>query len=57
MQWPAIVDVEPGDHTLAVRAIDADGLVQTGDERDPVPDGATGWHRIDFTAVEPEEDE
>lgn len=59
VQWVANVDVEPGDHTLSVRAIGADGEVQTGEEVDPVPDGATGWHRIDFTATEPdlEEDE
>jgi DMSO/TMAO reductase YedYZ molybdopterin-dependent catalytic subunit len=52
VQWAAILDVEPGDHTLAVRAIRADGEVQTGVEQQPVPDGATGWHRIDFEAKE-----
>lgn len=57
VQWVATVDVEPGDHTLRVRAIDADGQVQTGEEVDPIPDGATGWHRIDFSAAELEESE
>ncbi|KQW49442.1 oxidoreductase [Nocardioides sp. Root1257] len=52
VQWTARIDVEPGDHTLAVRGIDADGLVQTGEEQDVLPDGATGWHTIDFTATE-----
>ena len=52
MQWALTVDVEPGDHTARVRAIGRDGEVQTGVERDVLPDGATGWHTIDFTAAE-----
>jgi DMSO/TMAO reductase YedYZ molybdopterin-dependent catalytic subunit len=52
VQWVATVDVEPGEHTLAVRATDADGQVQTGDEQDTLPDGATGWHTITFNATE-----
>ncbi|MDP3894136.1 molybdopterin-dependent oxidoreductase [Nocardioides sp.] len=51
VQWRAVVDVEPGDHVVRVRATDKDGLVQTGVERDVLPDGATGWHGIDFTAA------
>jgi DMSO/TMAO reductase YedYZ molybdopterin-dependent catalytic subunit len=51
VQWVATVDVEPGDHTLRVRATDAAGLVQTGEVRDVVPNGATGWHTIDLTAT------
>ena len=50
VQWAVTVDVEPGDHQVRVRATDRDGDVQTGVERDVVPDGATGWHTIDFTA-------
>jgi DMSO/TMAO reductase YedYZ molybdopterin-dependent catalytic subunit len=52
VQWAATIDVEPGDHTLAVRAIDADGQVQTGDEQDTLPDGATGWDMTNFKATE-----
>ncbi len=52
VQWAATVDVEPGDHLVRVRATDADGEVQTGVERDVLPDGATGWHTIDLTAEE-----
>jgi DMSO/TMAO reductase YedYZ molybdopterin-dependent catalytic subunit len=52
VQWALTLDVEPGDHTLRVRAIGRDGEVQTGVERDVLPDGATGWHTIDFTAAE-----
>ncbi|GEP36397.1 oxidoreductase [Nocardioides psychrotolerans] len=50
VQWRAVVDVEPGDHTVRVRATDKTGLVQTGALADVLPDGATGWHTIDFTA-------
>lgn len=51
VQWAATVDVEPGDHTLTVRAVDAEGNVQTGVQHDVVPDGATGWHSVGFTAT------
>jgi DMSO/TMAO reductase YedYZ molybdopterin-dependent catalytic subunit len=50
VQWAATVDVEPGDHTVAVRATDRSGYTQTSAVADVVPDGATGWHTIDFTA-------
>jgi DMSO/TMAO reductase YedYZ molybdopterin-dependent catalytic subunit len=50
VQWAVTVDVEPGDHLARVRAIGLDGDIQTGVERDVLPDGATGWHTIDFTA-------
>lgn len=49
-QWSATLDVAPGDHTLRVRATDKAGLVQTGVDRDVLPDGSTGWHTIGFTA-------
>jgi DMSO/TMAO reductase YedYZ molybdopterin-dependent catalytic subunit len=52
VQWAATVDVTPGEHTVRVRATDRSGLVQTGVQRDVVPDGATGWHTIGFDAVE-----
>jgi len=48
VQWTATLDVTPGDHTLRVRAIGRDGDVQTGALADVVPDGATGWHTVDF---------
>lgn len=52
VQWAVTIDLEPGDHLLRVRATDADGTVQTGVERDVLPDGSTGWHTIDVTAKE-----
>jgi DMSO/TMAO reductase YedYZ molybdopterin-dependent catalytic subunit len=50
VQWRAEVDVSPGRHTLAVRATDRSGYTQTGVRTDVVPDGATGWHTVEFTA-------
>ncbi|CAN5674508.1 molybdopterin-dependent oxidoreductase [soil metagenome] len=37
-----------GQHTITVRATDNNGVVQTADLADPVPDGATGWHEVGF---------
>ena len=51
VQWAATLDVSPGDHTLAVRATDKSGYTQTAARADVVPDGATGWHTVEFTAT------
>jgi DMSO/TMAO reductase YedYZ molybdopterin-dependent catalytic subunit len=50
VQWKGTTEVEEGDHTVRVRAIDKLGTVQTGVEHDVLPDGATGWHSSDFSA-------
>ncbi len=50
VQWSGTVEAEPGVHALAVRATDRSGYTQTGVRRDVVPDGATGWDTIEFTA-------
>jgi len=50
VQWSGTVDASPGVHHLAVRATDRSGYTQTGVRRDVVPNGATGWHTIEFTA-------
>lgn len=41
----------PGRETITVRAIDNTGAVQTEDRANPVPDGATGWHTVNFAVV------
>ena len=49
VQWRATVPVEPGtSHTCEVRATDGTGETQTDTVRPPAPDGATGWHRVEF---------
>jgi DMSO/TMAO reductase YedYZ molybdopterin-dependent catalytic subunit len=50
-QWRYVWDASPGDHLVAVRATDADGVVQVGEQTPVAPDGATGWHTISLTIV------
>ncbi|MFD3686044.1 molybdopterin-dependent oxidoreductase [Nocardiopsis sp. NPDC058631] len=50
VQWIAETTVDPGPHTVEVRATDSTGHTQPSERVDPVPDGATGWHRVRFTA-------
>ncbi|QZY28731.1 molybdopterin-dependent oxidoreductase [Nocardioides coralli] len=50
VQWGGRVTVDRGDHELRVRAVSKAGEVQTGVEREVVPDGATGWHTVRFSA-------
>ncbi|HZG98239.1 MAG TPA: molybdopterin-dependent oxidoreductase [Nocardioidaceae bacterium] len=49
VQWVYNWDATAGEHTLTVRATDADGDVQSGDDVDVVPNGAEGWHDIEVT--------
>lgn len=49
-QWRVDWDAPAGDHTIAVRATNADGETQTQELAPVAPDGATGWHTIDVTA-------
>ncbi|GAA4511236.1 molybdopterin-dependent oxidoreductase [Brevibacterium yomogidense] len=48
-QWRmTLADVEPGRHSVTVRATDRSGTVQTDERRDPIPNSATGHHRVEF---------
>ena len=49
VQWRLGWEATPGRHTLRVRAIDAEGDVQTADRAEPIPDGASGHHQIVVT--------
>jgi hypothetical protein len=40
---------EPGGHVAEVRATDKTGSTQTVDRVAPIPDGASGWHSVQFT--------
>ena len=42
----------PGKHSVTVRATDNTGATQTADQVGAVPDGATGWHTVDFIVAE-----
>lgn len=46
--WRTVFDLPAGDHVAQVRATDANGVTQTEERADPVPDGATGWHTVAF---------
>ncbi len=49
VQWMLEWDATPGTHFVAVRAVNADGEVQT-EERAPIaPDGSSGWQRVLIT--------
>ncbi|HHC08946.1 MAG TPA: molybdopterin-binding oxidoreductase [Actinobacteria bacterium] len=50
VQWRLPLEVTPGRHRLRVRATDGDGVTQPEERTPPDPDGATGWHTIEFTA-------
>ncbi|WP_304452408.1 molybdopterin-dependent oxidoreductase [Nocardiopsis sp. YSL2] len=50
VQWVAETELAPGPHTVQVRATDAEGRTQTSERAEPIPDGASGWHSIRFTA-------
>jgi hypothetical protein len=34
-----------------VRATDKTGYTQTADRAAPIPDGASGWHSVQFTVL------
>jgi hypothetical protein len=40
----------PGRATLVVRATDGTGAVQVEEPSPPLPDGATGWQRVEVVA-------
>ena len=50
VQWAGEVEVAEGDHSLVVRATDKSGYTQTSVRAGVIPDGASGWHSVDFTA-------
>ncbi|THE08814.1 oxidoreductase [Microbacterium oleivorans] len=49
VQWVYQWDAAAGTHEIEVRATDADGQVQSGDDVPVVPNGAEGWHSISVT--------
>lgn len=50
-QWWIEWDAKPGAHTLAVRATDKNGEIQSVVKKEPLPDGAQGLHTISVKAV------
>ena len=48
VQWKAELSAGSGSHRLQVRATDGSGETQTSRIQRPAPNGATGYHQIDF---------
>jgi DMSO/TMAO reductase YedYZ molybdopterin-dependent catalytic subunit len=48
VRWAFPFDAHPGKYTMRLRATDGAGTVMDQTERDPLPDGATGWPRRRF---------
>jgi DMSO/TMAO reductase YedYZ molybdopterin-dependent catalytic subunit len=48
--WRARFEIGPGSHTVQARAVDRVGSVQTEQRAEPIPDGASGWPALIFTA-------
>ena len=51
VQWAGAVEVGKGEHQLVVRATDSSGYRQTSARTEVVPDGASGWDSLAFTAT------
>jgi hypothetical protein len=49
VQWMLPWEATSGRHTIAARGIDTAGEVQPEERKDPIPDGAQGWHQIVVT--------
>ena len=49
--WSYRWTATPGSHTMSVRATDNTGAVQTSEQTPVMPDGATGWHTVVFSAA------
>jgi len=47
-----VIDESPGKQTITVRATDNTGAAQTADQVGNVPEGANGWHTVDFAVAE-----
>jgi DMSO/TMAO reductase YedYZ molybdopterin-dependent catalytic subunit len=51
VQWKAEFPTGAGQHQARVRATDGTGTTQTPDKSRPAPNGATGYHEINFEIV------
>ncbi|CAN5764406.1 molybdopterin-dependent oxidoreductase [soil metagenome] len=51
-QWTYEWDATPGLHSIRSRATAGDGETQPMERKDPLPDGATGWHTVRVTIKE-----
>ena len=52
VQWVFEWGATPGPHVARVRATDANGELQAEGPRPPAPNGAEGWHQINFQVAD-----
>ena len=52
VQWLSEWEATPGPHVARVRATDANGELQAEGPRPPAPNGAEGWHQINFQVAD-----
>ena len=49
-QWRYVWDGgSAGNHTVSVRAFDGQGQMQSSEQANPAPNGASGWQRVQFS--------
>ena len=52
VQWVSEWDFTPGNHYVRVRATDADGELQALGPKPSAPNGAEGWHKVNFRVAD-----
>ncbi|WP_258067110.1 molybdopterin-dependent oxidoreductase [Arthrobacter sp. GMC3] len=50
VQWEVTLSTGAGNHELKVRAVDGSGVLQTSEVAPPAPNGASGFHTIQFSS-------
>ena len=52
VQWVSEFEATPGPHFVRVRATDSDGELQAKGPKNPAPNGAEGWHQVNFRVTD-----
>ncbi|MCY4113232.1 MAG: molybdopterin-dependent oxidoreductase [Chloroflexi bacterium] len=52
VQWVSEFEFTPGSHFIRVRATDSDGELQAKGPKNPAPNGAEGWHQVNFRVTD-----
>ena len=52
VQWVSEWDFTPGNHYVRVRATDSDGELQAQGPKPSAPNGAEGWHQVNFRVAD-----
>ncbi len=52
VQWVSEFEFTPGPHFVRVRATDSDGVLQAKGPKNPAPNGAEGWHQVNFRVTD-----